>query len=135
MTPMKPQVYLFRPLGIVFVLLLAMLWATLAQSRDTSHDRQASDEHATITVVDLPPEGRATLALIHTGGPFPYPKDGVTFGNRERRLPGRARGYYREYTVTTPGAHNRGARRIIAGGHGEFYYSDDHYETFRRILE
>ncbi|MEO6024577.1 MAG: ribonuclease domain-containing protein [Burkholderiales bacterium] len=135
MTPIKPQAYWFPPASIVVVLLLAMFWAVLAQSRDTSHDPQVNVEAARITLLDLPPEGRATLALIHAGGPFPYTKDGVTFGNRERRLPGRKGGYYQEYTVKTPGAHNRGARRIIAGGHGEFYYSDDHYESFRRILE
>ena len=68
----------------------------------------------------LPAEARQTLALIKRGGPFPYPKDGAAFGNRERLLPQRERGYYREYTVTTPGARDRGARRIIAGRRGEY---------------
>jgi ribonuclease T1 len=84
---------------------------------------------------DLPQEVRDTVALIREGGPFPYRKDGVTFGNRERLLPRAQRGYYREYTVPTPGARDRGARRIVAGGNGELYYTDDHYESFRRILE
>ncbi len=83
----------------------------------------------------LPPQARETLALIRKGGPFPYQKDGAVFGNRERLLPRRDRGYYREYTVGTPGARDRGGRRIVSGRDGEFYYSDDHYRTFRRILE
>ena len=88
-----------------------------------------------VTLADLPHEARATVALIREGGPFPYRKDGVTFGNRERLLPQAPRGYYREYTVPTPGATDRGARRIVAGGNGELYYTDDHYRSFRRILE
>jgi ribonuclease T1 len=83
----------------------------------------------------LPPEARATLASIERGGPFPYRKDGSTFGNREGLLPAQARGYYREYTVRTPGARDRGARRIIAGAGGERYYTDDHYRSFKRIRE
>lgn len=73
--------------------------------------------------------------LIKQGGPFPYKRDGVVFSNRERRLPSRPSGYYREYTVPTPGARDRGARRIVAGTEGEYYYTDDHYNTFRRIRE
>jgi ribonuclease T1 len=88
-----------------------------------------------IRVDQLPGDARATLLLIRGGGPFPYPKDGATFGNREGRLPPQRRGYYREYTVKTPGVHDRGARRIISGQAGEYYYSDDHYRSFRRILE
>lgn len=88
-----------------------------------------------ISVADLPPEARQTLAQISRGGPFPYAKDGSTFGNFERRLPFRPRGYYREYTVKTPGSHDRGARRIVAGENGERYYSGDHYRTFQRIRE
>jgi ribonuclease T1 len=88
-----------------------------------------------VALADLPPEARTTVALIRSGGPFPYRKDGVTFGNRERLLPPAPRGYYREYTVPTPGARDRGARRIVAGRSGELYYTDDHYQSFRRILE
>lgn len=88
-----------------------------------------------IDVVDLPPEARQTLALVKAGGPFPYARDGAQFQNRERRLPARGTGYYREYTVSTPGARDRGARRIVAGTGGEFYYTHDHYRTFRRIRE
>jgi ribonuclease T1 len=82
---------------------------------------------------DLPPEARETLARIESGGPFPYKQDGRVFHNRERLLPQRSRGYYREYTVKTPGARDRGARRIVAGRNGEYYYTEDHYRSFRRI--
>ena len=92
-----------------------------------------------IAVGRLPPEARATLALIRSGGPFPYDKDGTVFGNREGLLPRQPRGYYREYTVKTPGARNRGARRIVAGGEAkrpaDLWYTDDHYASFRRIRE
>jgi ribonuclease T1 len=90
---------------------------------------------ADITAADLPPEARTTLQLIEQGGPFPYSRDGVVFGNYERMLPPRRRGYYHEYTVPTPRARNRGARRIIAGRQGERYYTADHYRTFWRIRE
>ena len=83
----------------------------------------------------LPPEAVATLEAIERGGPFPYDRDGSVFQNRERRLPERPRGYYREYTVVTPGSRDRGARRIVSGGHPPevYYYTDDHYRSFRRI--
>jgi len=83
----------------------------------------------------LPAEGRRTLALIRAGGPYRYSQDDQTFGNFERILPRRDRGYYREYTVPTPGESDRGARRIVTGDGGEKYYTDDHYETFRFIAE
>jgi ribonuclease T1 len=88
-----------------------------------------------IALSQLPREARETILLIKAGGPFPYSRDGAVFGNREGRLPKRDRGYYREYTVRTPGARDRGARRIVAGKQGEFYYTDDHYRSFRRIIE
>jgi ribonuclease T1 len=88
-----------------------------------------------VAAKDLPREARDTLALIKKGGPYPYAKDGTVFGNREARLPKQKRGYYREYTVRTPGERTRGARRIIAGPPGEYWYTDDHYATFRRIRE
>lgn len=83
----------------------------------------------------LPPEARQTLQLIQQGGPFPYRKDGSIFHNREGRLPARERGYYREYTVPTPGSPDRGARRIVTGGNPPevYYYTHDHYRSFRRI--
>jgi len=83
----------------------------------------------------LPAEARETIALIRRGGPFPYERDGLVFGNFEKRLPAQPRGYYREYTVRTPGVKSRGARRIVAGRGGELYYTDDHYGSFRRIKE
>jgi ribonuclease T1 len=85
-------------------------------------------------VADLPAEARDTLRLIERGGPFPDRKDGSVFSNRERRLPPRPFGYYREYTVPTPGARNRGARRIVTGDSAERYYTADHYRSFRRIV-
>jgi ribonuclease T1 len=88
-----------------------------------------------ITVAQLPAEARETIALVRKGGPFPYERDGAPFGNFERLLPVRERGYYREYTVPTPGARNRGARRIVAGRGGELFYTDDHYRSFRRVQE
>ena len=88
-----------------------------------------------IALADLPAEARHTLVLVKAGGPFPYPQDGRTFGNREKLLPRRDRGYYREYTVATPGSRDRGARRLVAGKAGEFYYTADHYRSFQRIRE
>ena len=83
----------------------------------------------------LPKEAIETLALIKKGGPFPHQRDGIVFGNRERILPPRERGWYREYTVKTPGVRDRGARRVVAGRDGTLYYTDDHYRSFKRILE
>ena len=96
-----------------------------------------------IPAAALPGEARATLALVKAGGPFAHARDGSVFGNREGILPPHQRGYYREYTVKTPGARDRGARRIVAGAgasgdtrtSGEYYYTDDHYNSFRRIRE
>jgi ribonuclease T1 len=88
-----------------------------------------------IAAHELPIEARTTLALIKAGGPFPYAQDGRVFSNREKLLPMQRRGYYREYTVKTQGVRDRGARRIVAGSGGEYYYSADHYRSFKRILE
>lgn len=89
----------------------------------------------TIRESELPREGRATLALIRAGGPYPYRADDGIFTNRERILPRRSNGYYREYTVVTPGSPDRGARRIIGGADGDRYYTADHYDSFRQIEE
>jgi ribonuclease T1 len=93
----------------------------------------------TVALAQLPREAVNTLNLIAAGGPYPYEKDGIVFGNRERLLPAHRRGYYHEYTVPTPRAHNRGARRIVCGGPlkrtDNCYYSDDHYTSFNRIVE
>ncbi len=88
-----------------------------------------------VSLAQLPIEAVHTLDLVKRGGPFPYRRDGVTFQNREGRLPARQSGYYREYTVPTPGSKDRGARRIVAGAQAEYYYTSDHYRTFRRIRE
>jgi ribonuclease T1 len=84
---------------------------------------------------DLPAEARQTLALIARGGPYPYSRDDATFGNFERILPRKSSGYYKEYTVRTPGESDRGARRIVAGQAGEKYYTPDHYNSFTFIIE
>ncbi|MGW7529369.1 ribonuclease domain-containing protein [Streptomyces sp. NPDC054783] len=88
----------------------------------------------TVGAAQLPAEARRTLALIDRGGPFPYARDGVVFGNFEGHLPRHQRDYYHEYTVRTPGSHDRGARRIVTGQGGEIYYTDDHYNSFRAVL-
>jgi ribonuclease T1 len=95
------------------------------------------DSLGVISQSELPPQGRETYDRIRQGGPFPYEKDGVVFGNRERVLPAEKRGYYREYTVKTPGSRDRGARRIVCGGKpvapDACYYTADHYSSFRKI--
>jgi ribonuclease T1 len=82
----------------------------------------------------LPPEARTTLKLIDSNGPYPYSRDGVVYNNLEKILPKQAKGYYHEYTVVTPGSKDRGARRIIAGGKGERFYTDDHYASFKEVV-
>jgi ribonuclease T1 len=119
---------------IWIVLGLGLLVAWAVGARD---DRVPAGPE--VELRQLPREARETLALIRGGGPFPYDKDGTVFGNRERLLPRQPRGYYTEYTVKTPGSRDRGARRIVAGGDartsGEYWYTDDHYRSFRRIRE
>lgn len=123
--------WLCRTLPRVFlVVAVAVVSVGVAEAR-----RDGVRDLPVVRAEELPREARDTLVLIKQGGPFPYRRDGVVFGNRERRLPSRPNGYYREYTVPTPGARDRGARRIIAGTRGEYYYTDDHYNTFRRIRE
>ena len=102
--------------------------------------KTAAGELPSVALAALPREAQATAQLIRRGGPFPYAKDGTVFGNRERALPARARGHYREYTVQTPGARNRGARRIVCGGRQPTepelcFYTDDHYASFARIAQ
>lgn len=94
----------------------------------------ATTDLPTMTVAQLPPEGVATLRLIADGGPFPYSKDGVTFGNREGLLPKHPSGWYHEYTVPTPGEGDRGARRIVTGDDGSRFYTSDHYASFREVI-
>jgi ribonuclease T1 len=116
------------------VLLAALMLAAPAQARGPQPGGIPD-----ITIDQLPREAQQTMGLIRQGGPFPYEKDGVVFGNYEGVLPKQKRGYYHEFTVKTPRARNRGARRIISGGEpktsGEYYYTGDHYKTFSRIRD
>lgn len=122
-----------RSSWLVFALLLGVQQEALAHGHHAQHREPA--EIGVVNAAELPPEARATLRAIKQGGPFPYERDGVVFGNFERILPKQARGYYHEYTVKTPGVRNRGARRIISGSAQEYYYTADHYQTFKRIRE
>lgn len=124
-------------LGLVGILLVVVLvwWG---QGEETS--RPGADDTYGAKVFDteisfeqLPVEARRTVGLILSGGPFPYVRDGAVFGNRERLLPVEPRGYYREYTVPTPGSRDRGARRIVHGESGEMFYTEDHYRSFLQI--
>lgn len=116
--------------------LVAILAVALAALLLPAQAQRASPAIATeVAVAQLPREARATIALIHKGGPYPYARDGAVFSNREGQLPRQKRGYYREFTVKTPGERTRGARRIVAGAGGELYYTDDHYASFRRVRE
>ncbi len=117
---------------------LSLLWLLLVCPVQAKAAPDVVD--ATIGILQLPREGQETYKLIHQGGPFPYEKDGVVFGNRERLLSPKPRGYYHEYTVKTPGERSRGARRIVCGGlevnkPQNCYYSDDHYTSFREIVD
>ena len=118
-------------------MLAALLWLPQAQAADTVGQAEPVKQSGlpVITVAELPAEARDTLQTIKQGGPFAYDRDGAAFKNYERILPQQPRGYYREYTVKTPGARNRGARRIVCGPPVECYYSADHYQTFKRIRE
>ena len=120
---------LARALAVAFALAIA------AASAPAWTQKAPRAEVGVVAAAQLPPEARDTLLLIRKGGPFPYAKDGAVFGNREGLLPKQKRGYYREYTVKTPGERTRGARRIVAGRGGEYFYTDDHYNHFRRIRE
>lgn len=124
-------------LRLLLALALTCAGSACSDSAPPRETEQAGARERSVEVApaDLPPEARRTLELIRAGGPFPYRKDGTPFMNRERLLPEKPRGYYREYTVPTPGARDRGARRIVTGRGGEFYYTDDHYRSFRRIRE
>lgn len=116
------------------LMLSVAVLAGVVQAKTTT----GADKFATISVAELPAQGAQAYTLIAQGGPFPYEKDGVVFGNRERLLPINNRGYYREYTVATPGVRHRGTRRIVCGGKPRApdacYYTADHYASFRRIV-
>ncbi|NNM70094.1 MAG: ribonuclease [Gallionella sp.] len=120
----------------MLLVLASLSDAQAFQWQNHSHAQsQNQGAPVTVSVADLPAQARAMLLAIKQGGPFAYDRDGVVFGNFERALPKQARGYYREYTVKTPGVRSRGARRIISGSGGEYYYTDEHYQTFKRIRE
>jgi len=127
--------YMLRLMGILLGALLCLPLSSLGSSQIA---QPAQVEQAGIPVVainELPAEARDTLHAIKQGGPFAFPRDGAVFNNFEQDLPIRQRGYYREYTVMTPGVNNRGVRRIVSGESGEYFYTADHYQTFKRILE
>jgi ribonuclease T1 len=118
---------------------LALLVAGAVVGGPAARDVPPADA-AAVALAQLPAEAQQTERLIRSGGPFPHAKDGTVFGNRERLLPGQTRGYYREYTVRTPGLSHRGARRIVCGGReprqpDACYYTEDHYASFRRIVQ
>lgn len=121
-------------LALLAIVLIAagVLWPQLSP---TLTGRAPASPAGATTAADafLPPQAQQTIGLIQRGGPFPHRQDGTTFQNREGRLPARPRGYYREYTVATPGLSHRGARRIVTGGDPprDWYYTDDHYDSFR----
>ena len=127
---LPPQ--LLRKLGLALVLAVGLAGAVVAHR--TGH------EMGEVALTILPLQARQTEQLIRSGGPFPHAKDGTVFGNRERLLPSEGRGYYREYTVATPGSRTRGARRIVCGGRQATapeacYYTADHYASFKRIVQ
>ena len=123
--------------GIAKLVLTSVLMALIGVG-GAVQARESLPMGATVALNELPPQGIETYHLIRQGGPFPYEKDGVVFGNRERLLPAARRGYYREYTVKTPRSHNRGARRIVCGGAATVpdacFYTADHYASFRKIV-
>ncbi|RYF36593.1 MAG: guanine-specific ribonuclease N1 and T1 [Comamonadaceae bacterium] len=120
------------------LLAVAITGTPMAQARGPM-DGPGAGGSVTVHVTELPRQGRETYELIRLGGPFPYEKDGSVFGNRERLLPSQKRGYWREYTVKTPGSRDRGARRIVCGGPSRTpdacFYTADHYASFRKIVE
>ena len=134
---MKKIINIFKYLGILWAvaLMLAPLPAS-AQRQDAGAGapQRIQIALADVSVKDLPSEARDTLKQIEKGGPYAFDRDGIVFGNFEKRLPIKERGYYNEFTVKTPGVKHRGARRIVTGKSGEKYYSGDHYKTFKRIV-
>ncbi len=123
-----------RKLGLAITVAAALLTSVSALAKGPAPGV------GTVTLAELPREAQVTEASIRAGGPFASSKDGSVFGNRERLLPAEAKGYYREYTVMTPGARDRGARRIVCGGRQPTapeacYYTADHYASFRRIVQ
>ena len=132
----------WRKSGLAGFLVAAALFGTQVLTNDAQAKETAPSQSTleTVALSALPGEAQATHRLVLAGGPFPNQQDGIVFGNRERILPRTARGYYHEYTVATPGARNRGARRLVCGGKPPTtpdvcYYTDDHYSSFKRVVE
>lgn len=118
----------------LLALMASLAWLPMPAAADSRYfEKDKYNQY--VAILSLPQEARETLRLIRQGGPFPYARDGAVFGNYEKRLPRQQRGYYREYTVKTQGVRSRGARRIVCGPPVECYYTNDHYETFKRIRE
>jgi ribonuclease T1 len=119
--------------------LSGMVLAVAFMQPSLARQQQAEGLAGTIAVQQLPNEARQALERIEAGGPFPYGKDGTRFGNYERALPQQQRGYYREYTVKSQNSRNRGAKRIVCGGDqraaNDCYYTEDHYNSFKRITK
>ena len=130
-----PRTWRFVLLAAVALVAVSGWWASERGEQEPAVAEAPSVRPDAFESTGLPPEALATLQAIANGGPFPYDRDGTVFQNREGLLPPQPRGYYREYTVATPGSSDRGARRIVAGGDPPevFYYTDDHYRSFRRI--
>lgn len=133
----RPGLRTVRALGLAALVAGAGLLGSLLPEADTE---AREGPRAKILLLELPAEGVRVYRAIRAGGPFKYEKDGSVFGNREQLLPDRRRGYYREYTVPTPGSSDRGARRIVCGGErpttpDACYYTADHYASFRLIVD
>jgi ribonuclease T1 len=129
---------MLRLKGLKLVLTGFLLAGSIATGLVQAKGPLAADPQASVSIDNLPEQGRQIYTLIHKGGPFAHEKDGTVFGNRERLLPAQKRGYYREYTVATPGLRHRGARRIVCGGQpttpDTCFYTADHYASFRKIV-
>ncbi len=136
MTPIRSVV------AALFVLLTAVLGggcaadtAVVSPTADVQSVREGISGLPTVDIDRLPREAQETYVLILDGGPYPYRQDDQVFGNREGLLPQQDYGWYREYTVPTPGSSDRGARRFVVGEDDVFFYTDDHYDSFREVLE
>ena len=131
-SPLRRMRRLRRP-QIALIALIAAVGIGYAINAARGDDHHTGLRSGTVALSTLPPEVAETVHLIEAGGPFPYRQDGEIFNNAEHRLPDEPHAYYREYTVPTLGSADRGARRVITGKNGEYYYTPDHYETFVRV--